>query len=93
MALHYHVSHSKHHWQYWSIQVDNEGGIPQDIPEKYLKEMLCDWRGASIASGRGSARTWYIENNDKLILSDNTRAYINKFFGLEGDINGENNTR
>jgi hypothetical protein len=85
LALHYHVTHSKHHWQYWSIQVDAEGGIPVDIPDKYLKEMLCDWIGASIASGRGSggAKTWYIENGIKLLLSDTTRKYITRFFNIE----------
>ena len=95
LALNYHTTHSKHHWQYWSIQVDADNTIPQDIPEKYLKEMMCDWIGASITSGRGrdGARTWYITNGDKLQLSDSTREYIDKFFNLGGNANGENNTR
>jgi hypothetical protein len=84
IALHYHVTHSKHHWQYWSMQVDAEGAIPFDIPEKYIIEMLCDWTGASIANGRGrtGAKDWWISNSGKLILHDNVRKYIDRFFNI-----------
>jgi hypothetical protein len=85
LAMNWHTTHSKHHWQYWSVQAEADNTVALDIPEKYIKEMICDWIGANIAGGRGrdGARAWYINNGDKLLLSNNTRKYIKRFFNIE----------
>lgn len=76
----HHYHHNPHHWQYWAIPKDNLDGEPEfellDIPEKYLKEMLCDWHGASKAyKGKGMIHFW--ENNKtKLRLSPKSYAWI-----------------
>jgi hypothetical protein len=45
IAWQHHKGRNPHHWEYW---IDNlyKGGTPIKMPEKYLKEMICDWIGA-----------------------------------------------
>jgi hypothetical protein len=42
-AWNIHQKRNKHHWQYWVLIMDNGSIEALDIPEKYIKEMLCDW--------------------------------------------------
>ena len=38
-----HMHRNRHHWQYW-IVIDNEGNdYTLRMPDRYVKEMLCDW--------------------------------------------------
>ena len=47
------------------------------IPEKYIREMVCDWIGASKAQrSKTDHLGWWEANNYKLILHPNTRARI-----------------
>ena len=41
-----HTNRNKHHWEYW---VDRTNGKIAPIPEKYVKEMVCDTIAASRA--------------------------------------------
>ncbi len=41
-----HTNRNKHHWEYW---VDRSDGKLLPIPEKYVKEMVCDTIAASRA--------------------------------------------
>ena len=43
-----HQKINKHHWQYWVDGIDGEL-IPLEMPDKYIKEMICDIKGASRA--------------------------------------------
>jgi hypothetical protein len=43
-----HKSKNKHHWEYWIDFMDGNI-ISIEIPNKYLKEMFCDYIGASKA--------------------------------------------
>lgn len=80
-----HQKRNRHHWQFWLLPED-EGGIKiLEMPEKYAKEMLCDWWGASMALGyEGKCRTWYSKNRDKMQLHPNTRAYVDKYVSDTG---------
>jgi len=49
---------------------------PLPMPDRYRREMLADWRGAGRAYGNPDTRQWYEENKCKIILHDNTRAWL-----------------
>ncbi|MFC7680736.1 DUF5662 family protein [Paenibacillus sp. GCM10028914] len=45
-----HQHKNKHHWNYWIVNQDSKEALP--MPEKYIIEMLCDWRSFSRKWGR-----------------------------------------
>lgn len=71
-----HQKRNKHHWQWWCLQTDEEGIKVFDMPMKYRKEMLADWRGAGKAQGTPDTLAWYSKNKDNLTLHKNTRQWI-----------------
>lgn len=71
-----HQKRSRHHWQWWLLPED-EGGIKVlDMPLRYRKEMLADWRGAGQALGTPDVVAWYQANKDKMQLHPATRTWI-----------------
>ena len=79
MAWLYHQKRNKHHWQWWILPED-EGGIKiMPMEKKYRLEMLCDWRGASLAQGhfeKDACKNWYLKNRNKMQLHAETRTWI-----------------
>jgi len=74
-----HQKRNRHHWQWWILPEDKGGIIILDMPIKYRKEMLCDWRGASRAQGYGnSIIKWYEKNKNKMQLHKDTRKWIER---------------
>lgn len=53
-----HQHRNKHHWQYWYLINDTEPAKSLPMPERYIKEMCADWKGASAARGAG-VRDWW----------------------------------
>lgn len=45
----HHKGHNKHHWEYWTDFADDGSIIANEIPIKYVVEMVCDWVGAGKA--------------------------------------------
>ena len=45
----HHKGHNKHHWEYWTDFSDDGSIIANEIPYKYVVEMVCDWIGAGKA--------------------------------------------
>lgn len=45
----HHKGHNKHHWEYWTDFSDYGDIIANEIPYKYVVEMVCDWIGAGKA--------------------------------------------
>lgn len=84
-AWEHHYTLGKHHWNHWIEKVDNrateklpEGHVVyrvERMPEKYWREMLCDWRAMSRANG-GNVEQWYGSQWEKLILHPATRIEI-----------------
>ena len=66
LAWKHHYKHNKHHWNYW---------IGREIPEKYIKQMICDWKAMARKFG-DTAEEFYLKNYKKMNLSWNTRMYI-----------------
>jgi len=74
-----HQKRNPHHWQWWILNEDDGGTKILDMPLKYRKEMLCDWRGAGKAQGYGdNTKWWYQGNSKKMQLHPATRKWIEK---------------
>jgi len=85
VAWNHHQKRNKHHWQYWLLKNDDGEQFPVGMPEKYLKEMLADWRGAGRAiHGKDETKSWYLKNRDKIILNLNNRCWIESELGVKG---------
>lgn len=71
-----HQKRNKHHWNYWVI-VDGKNKIkPVPMPFKYIKQMICDWKGMSRKFGDNWI-DYYEKNKDNFILHENTEVEIN----------------
>lgn len=77
-----HLHRNPHHWQYYVLLEDNGDKFPIEIPIKYAKEMVCDWRGAGRAQGFNDASAWYLKNKDKMILGVGTRLFVESLLGI-----------
>jgi len=76
-----HQKRNAHHWQYWTTPRDFGDPNPVkilEIPIKYRKEMVADWRGAGRAQGTPDVRKWYAKNAQKLQLGPETRKWVEK---------------
>lgn len=74
-----HQKRNRHHWQWWILPTDEEGVKLLDIPDKYILEMVCDWRGAGKAQGHkkpGELQKWYAANKNKMQLSQLSRFKV-----------------
>lgn len=72
-----HQNRNKHHWQYWMITWDKGNTECLPMPDVYRREMLADWRGASLALfGEDNTAYWYLENQDNIQLHPETRAWL-----------------
>ncbi|NQU12663.1 MAG: hypothetical protein HQ561_00880 [Desulfobacteraceae bacterium] len=75
----HHKKRNKHHWNYW-VSVTRKNKIqPIPMPEKYVKQMIADWRGISRKFG-GTAREYYEKNRDFMILQRETIGVIERTF-------------
>lgn len=54
----------------------NNTPIPLDIPLRYRKEMVADWRGAGRALGKPDTKMWYLGNKDNQFLHPNVRSWV-----------------
>jgi hypothetical protein len=56
---------------------DEDGTVPLEMPERYVREMLADWDGAGRAiTGKSDPGGWYDRNRNKMILHENTRYLV-----------------
>lgn len=86
-----HQRKNKHHWQWWVLLEENRESRAIEMPELYVREMICDWVGAGKAEGKVSpkedkyfmARKWYSDHRDKMSLNENTRLKIDKIIKWE----------
>jgi len=88
LAWLYHQHRNPHHWQYWILRNDRDKPQVLEMPGKYVKEMLADWKGAGRAIRGGpdnwkECNKWYNKNKDKMELNDSTRFFIELFLKKE----------
>lgn len=79
-----HQKRNKHHFEYWiHFDYHNHEMRLLPIPEKYMREMLADWRGAAKAKGTGAALDWYEANRDAIQLHAESQRFIETFLRSE----------
>lgn len=79
----HHQNHNPHHWEYWIVRTDHtqgKGDIVDEclpMPEKYVREMIADWLGASKAhTGSWDMSRWLSGNLGKMRLHPATRLCV-----------------
>ncbi len=88
----HHVHYGKHHWEYWLLNPNYNFATAKDgclpMPEVYIREMVADWMGASMAyTGSWDMTDWLEKNLSKLIISESTviRLIVILWFDLDYD--------
>lgn len=72
-----HQHRNPHHWQHWILRMDSGNTVAQEIPMRYVLEMIADWMGAGRAiTGKWESAEWYANNRDKIVLHDKTRKIV-----------------
>lgn len=86
----HHQKKNKHHWQYWVVKISPQGCTALPIPERYLKEMICDWIAAGKAyAGKDNLIEWYKSERKNMILHPSTLEYLEAFmFHREAERDG-----
>ena len=78
-----HQHRNPHHWQYWMLKMDEEEDDILTMLDKYRKEMLCDWIGASRAQGFGNdIIDWYMKHEKDIHLHPETREWVEYQLGF-----------
>ncbi len=77
-----HQKRNKHHWQWWCLPSE-DGMKVLPMPDRYLREMIADWRGAGRAQKKPDTRAWYAKNGCKMQLHPDTRKAVEAFLGVE----------
>lgn len=89
-AWNHHQKVNPHHWQWWVLLEDSGKVKPLDMPLRYRKEMLADWRGAGMAiKGIDETPEWYKKNRGKMQLHPETRQWVEWQLGFVVRMNGE----
>ena len=56
------------------------GSVALDIPQQYIIEMICDWWSFSWMTGNlFEIFNWYEKHKDYMILSEETRTFVETF--------------
>ena len=85
-ALDSHQSNNDHHWQYWATIISIDDIEVKHMSVDAMKEMICDWKGAGLATGTGGVDnplSWYKKNRETMMFHTMTRAYIEKKIGYK----------
>jgi hypothetical protein len=78
----HHKGHNKHHWQYWVDFLPNSNkGVPMEMDEKSVLELICDWVGAGKAYSKNKwseviLLDYWNKYNEEFLLHEQTRQNI-----------------
>lgn len=72
-ACNKHFSRNPHHWKHWVLEESQK--IALEMPDKYLKEMICDWEAIGKFK-EDCAKEFYENDKDKMILHPKTRTKL-----------------
>lgn len=78
----HHQNRNPHHWEYWITRSDSKGAsgavnscLP--MPEQYVREMVADWMGASMAyTGSWAIDEWCMKNVPNMKLHPATHQLL-----------------
>lgn len=79
----HHKGHNKHHWEYWTDFYEGEIKPIENIPKKYLLEMVCDMIGASKAYLKEKYNPkeplkYFIDHKDNWLMTEENKLFIEK---------------
>jgi len=77
-AWQWHKNRNPHHWDFWV----KGGGTPIPMPEKYVQQLIADWRGMGRQKGFYDAITYYNKTKDRMVLHKETIELIHKYLGI-----------
>jgi hypothetical protein len=77
-----HQHRNPHHWQHWVLIEDSGTVTALDMPIKYVIEIICDWHSFSYKYPESTARQWYTDNKDNMILSEATADWIDHYLDM-----------
>ncbi len=73
----HHQHNNPHHWQHWLLREDDGDTKAMEMPKIYALEMIADWWAFSWkADNLYEIFNWYEKNVDKIVLHENTKAYV-----------------
>lgn len=72
-----HQRRNKHHWDYWV----NSQGRPVPIPQKYVRQMICDWESMGRVFGDNAYR-YYIKHKHLIKLHCETKQLVEFYLDL-----------
>lgn len=79
----HHIHNNPHHWQHWIIPE----GKALEIPIEYIREMVADWLGSSMAYTNSFDMTEWLEKNlSSIKLHSNSKSYLYSILSIEYDI-------
>lgn len=85
--LHHQKLGGKHHWQYWVLREDDGTTKVLEMPDKYRREMLADWRGAGRAiHGKDECQEWYLKSRQTRLLHPKTKAWVEGQLGAMPEV-------
>ena len=70
-----HHRRNGHHWQHWVLILDSGKTKPVEMPERFVREMWCDWVVAGRLQGN-DMEEWVEEHLPNMILHSVTKAEI-----------------
>lgn len=87
-AWEHHYIYNKHHWNYWCLDLDALAhnkiiklDIPNEMPRKYLKQMICDWKAMSRKFG-DTAQAFYLNHYWEIELNRESRYLLEWMLGI-----------
>ena len=78
-AWNLHQKRNKHHWNYWISILDGEIK-PLPMPEKYVRELVCDWAVLGKIFGL-PPKAYYEKNKHKIMFHEETEKLFLKYVG------------
>jgi hypothetical protein len=99
LAWLHHENANPHHWGYWIPRSGRYTNKPLEMPERYVREMVADWLGAS-RSYEGewpvsiTTWNWFMNSFAGIVMHENTQVRVLEILELSGvEIDVETNSR
>jgi hypothetical protein len=88
-----HKAKNRHHWEYYIDFTEGRAIIMCPIPDKYVKEMFCDFVGASKAYNQGTFNVgmpleYFEKNCHKIIMNNKSMAKLRYMLTKYSEVRG-----
>lgn len=86
-----HKGRNPHHYEFWQDDFD-KGTTHIDMPDKYVKEMICDYLAAGVTYNKGNFTFgdeydwWCMKNSNSLAMHDSQKATLTEVFSRMNEI-------